>query len=131
MTPLWLDIAIVLFLLVFSAFFSASETALTATSRARMHELVRRGNRRAAIVEELTSMRERLIGTVLFGNNVVNIAASALTTSFLLRAFGTAGVFYATVVMTLLVLIFGEVLPKTYALINNDRVALALAPFVR
>jgi len=131
MTPLWLEIAIVLFLLVFSAFFSASETALTATSRARMHELVRRGNRRAAIVEELTSMRERLIGTVLFGNNVVNIAASALTTSFLLRAFGTAGVFYATVVMTLLVLIFGEVLPKTYALINNDRVALALAPFVR
>ena len=76
-------------------------------------------------------MRERLIGTVLLGNNVVNIAASALATSVLLRIFGDAGVLYATIGMTLLVLIFGEVLPKTYAIINADRVALLVAPVVR
>ncbi|MGH6875328.1 MAG: HlyC/CorC family transporter, partial [Aestuariivirgaceae bacterium] len=118
-------------LLVISAFFSGSETSLTATSRARMHELERRGNRRAGIVQQLTSMRERLIGTVLLGNNVVNIAASALATSVLLQIFGDAGVIYATIGMTLLVLIFGEVLPKTYAIINADRVALFVAPLVR
>jgi Mg2+/Co2+ transporter CorB len=125
------DAAIIVCLLVVSAFFSGSETSLTATSRARMHELERRGNWRAGIVQQLTSMRERLIGTVLLGNNVVNIAASALATSVLLKIFGDAGVLYATIGMTLLVLIFGEVLPKTYAIINADRVALLVAPLVR
>jgi Mg2+/Co2+ transporter CorB len=126
-----IDAAIIACLLVISAFFSGSETSLTATSRARMHELERRGNWRAGIVQQLTSMRERLIGTVLLGNNVVNIAASALATSVLLQIFGDAGVVYATIGMTLLVLIFGEVLPKTYAIINADRVALLVAPVVR
>jgi Mg2+/Co2+ transporter CorB len=126
-----IDAIIIVCLLVVSAFFSGSETSLTATSRARMHELERRGNWRAGIVQQLTSMRERLIGTVLLGNNVVNIAASALATSVLLRIFGDAGVVYATIGMTLLVLIFGEVLPKTYAIINADRVALLVAPVVR
>jgi Mg2+/Co2+ transporter CorB len=126
-----IDTAIIVCLLVVSAFFSGSETSLTATSRARMHELERRGNWRAGIVQQLTSMRERLIGTVLLGNNVVNIAASALATSVLLEIFGDAGVLYATIGMTLLVLIFGEVLPKTYAIINADRVALLVAPLVR
>jgi Mg2+/Co2+ transporter CorB len=126
-----IDAAIIVCLLIVSAFFSGSETSLTATSRARMHELERRGNWRAGIVQQLTSMRERLIGTVLLGNNVVNIAASALATSVLLEIFGDAGVLYATIGMTLLVLIFGEVLPKTYAIINADRVALLVAPVVR
>jgi Mg2+/Co2+ transporter CorB len=128
---LLIDAVIIACLLVVSAFFSGSETSLTATSRARMHELERRGDWRAGIVQQLTSMRERLIGTVLLGNNVVNIAASALATSVLLQIFGDAGVLYATIGMTLLVLIFGEVLPKTYAIINADRVALLVAPVVR
>jgi Mg2+/Co2+ transporter CorB len=126
-----ISVAIIAVLLVLSSFFSGSETSLTATSRARMHELERRGNKRAAIVQQLTSMRERLIGTVLLGNNLVNIAASALATSVLLQIFGDAGVLYATVVMTVLVLFFGEVLPKTYAIINADRVALMVAPLIR
>jgi Mg2+/Co2+ transporter CorB len=126
-----IDAAIIAGLLIISAVFAGSETSLTATSRARMHELERRGNWRAGIVQQLTSMRERLIGTVLLGNNVVNIAASALATSVLLQIFGDAGVVYATIGMTLLVLIFGEVLPKTYAIINADRVALLVAPVVR
>lgn len=118
-------------LLVLSGFFSGSETALTATSRARMHELERRGDRRASIVQRLVKYPERLIGAILLGNNLVNILASALATSLFLSVFGDAGVVYATLVMTALVLVFSEVMPKTYAITNPDRMALAVAPVLR
>jgi Mg2+/Co2+ transporter CorB len=118
-------------LLIVSAFFSGSETALTATSRARMNELERRGNWRAATVLKLMAMRERLIGTLLLGNNIVNISASALATAVLIEAFGDAGAAYAAIIMTILVLIFGEVMPKTVAIIHPDRFALIVAPVVR
>ncbi|MCB1380456.1 MAG: HlyC/CorC family transporter [Alphaproteobacteria bacterium] len=128
---LGVTIAAILILLVLSAFFSGSETALTATSRARINELERRGSRRAATVLALTSMRERLIGALLLGNNVVNISASALATVALVRLFGDSGALIASAAMTILVLIFSEVLPKTYAIANPDRVALAAAPVIR
>jgi Mg2+/Co2+ transporter CorB len=118
-------------LLIISAFFSGSETALTAASRARMHALEEDGNRRARIVNRLLSSRERLIGAILLSYNLANIAASALATSVLLTLFGDAGVAYATVVMTVLVVLFAEVLPKTYAIVNADRMALAVAPSMR
>ncbi len=118
-------------LLILSGFFSGSETALTATSRARMHELERRGDRRATTVQRLVKYPERLIGAILLGNNLVNILASALATSLFLSLFGDAGVVYATLVMTALVLIFSEVMPKTYAITNPDRMALAVAPVLR
>ncbi len=118
-------------LLLLSAFFSGSETALTSVSRPRLHHLERRGNRRARLVNRLIGDRERLISAILLGNNAVNIFASALATSVLIGLFGEAGVAYATIGMTLLVLIFAEVLPKTYALRNADRVALAVAPIMR
>lgn len=118
-------------LLVISAFFSASETALTTASKARLHHLDRSGNKRAGMVAALNERRERLLGTVLIGNNVVNILSSALATSVLIRVFGDAGVAYATALMTVLVLIFAEILPKTYALIHAERVALAVAPLLR
>ncbi len=118
-------------LLVLSAFFSGSETALTAASRARLHHLEREGNRRARLVNRLAERKERLIGAILLGNNTANIFASALATSLLIGLFGEAGVAYATLAMTLLVLIFAEVLPKTYALNRADRVALAVAPLMR
>jgi Mg2+/Co2+ transporter CorB len=114
-------------LVLISAFFSGSETSMTATSRARMHELERRGNRRAGIVNVLRATPERLIGSILLGNNLVNILASALATTVFVQLFGEAGVIYATIVMTTLVLIFGEVMPKTYALSHPDRFALAVA----
>ena len=114
-------------LLVLSAFFSGSETSLTAASRARMHTLAQQGDRRAAQVNRLWETKERMIGTILLGNNLVNILASALATSLMISWFGDAGVAYATLAMTLLVLIFAEVLPKTYALYNADRMALAVA----
>ena len=91
-----------------SAFFSGSETALTAASRPRMHELEKRGDRRAGKVNRLRDHQERLIGGILVGNNLVNILASALATSLLIGWFGDAGVVYATLGMTMLVLVFSK-----------------------
>jgi Mg2+/Co2+ transporter CorB len=123
--------AVIAFLLLLSAFFSGSETGLTATSRARLTELERRGIKRATTALAITKVPERLIGALLLGNNVVNITASALATAILLKIFGDSGAVIASAVMTVLVLIFGEVLPKTYAITYPDRVALAVAPIVR
>ena len=95
-----------------------------------MHALEQDGNRRARIVNRLLLIRERLIGAILLGNSLANIAASALATSLFLTLFGEAGVAYATVVMTVIVVLFVEVLPKTYAIVNADRMALAVAPAV-
>ena len=118
-------------LLVLSAFFSGSETALTAVSRARMHALEREGSKRAGLVNRLILSRERLIGAILLGNNLVNVLASALATSLFLTLFGEAGIAYATLTMTALILVLAEVLPKTYAIANPERMALFVAPVVR
>jgi len=123
----WLSLVIVLICLLLSAFFAGSETALTASSRASMARLEKHGNKRAAVVNRLLAQRERLIGALLLGNNAVNIAASALATGILLVWFGPAGVVYATVVMTVLIVVFSEVLPKTAAFNAPDRVALLVA----
>ena len=127
----WITAGAILLLLVLSAFFSGSETALTAASRARMLHYEKSGDKRAGVVSALIQVRERLIGALLLGNNLVNILASALATNVLLNLFGDAGVVYATLVMTALVLIFSEVLPKTWAISNPDRFALAVSPLVR
>ena len=124
-------IAAILILIVMSAFFSGSETALTATSRARLSEIERRGSRRAAMALSLTNMRERLLGALLLGNNAAIITASALATAVLIRIFGDSGAVIASAVMTVLILIFAEVLPKTYAIAYPDRSAIAVAPIVR
>ena len=123
----WITLAAVVALLVVSAFFSAAETALTGASRPRMHQLAQDGDRRAAIVKHLQEQREHTIGSLLLGNNLANICSSALATAVLIAVFGEAGVAYATIVMTALVLVFAEVLPKTYALNHADKVALAVA----
>lgn len=123
----WISLLIILGCLLASAFFAGSETALTASSRASMHRLGKHGNQRAMVVNRLLASRERLIGALLLGNNVVNIAASTLAASLFLVWFGDVGVFYATVVMTILVVVFSEVLPKTAAINAPDRVALRVA----
>src|SRR3954447_24610092 len=102
----WLAFSIVIFCLLVSAFFSASETALTAASRASMLRLAKQGNRDAGIVNSLIAMRERMIGALLLGNNIANIGASALATGVFTAWFGEVGVLYATGVMTVLVVIF-------------------------
>lgn len=119
---------IIVVLLALSALFSGSETALTAVSRPLMHELEKDGDLRATRVNCLLEKRERLIGTLLLGNNLVNISSSALATSLLMSLFGEAGVVYATVAMTILVLIFSEILPKMIALSSVSSVALTVAP---
>ncbi len=131
---IWVAAAIIFFCIVMSAFFAASETALTGASRARMHALERNGDKRAALVNRLLRRRERLIGTTLLGNTLVNIGSSAFMTSVLVVIIGEQGAVWATAIMTVLLLVFAEVLPKTVAINNADRVALLcvriLAPFV-
>lgn len=128
MDPVSLSIGgAVVVLLVLSAFFSGSETALTATSRARMHQLEKEGVKGARRVNELIADRESLIGAILLGNNLVNILASALTTALFIRLFGQYGVVLATVVMTALILVFAEVAPKTWAISNPDRAAMMVS----
>ncbi|TWT08750.1 HlyC/CorC family transporter [Reyranella sp. CPCC 100927] len=122
---------LILLCLALSAFFSASETAITGASRPRLHRLAHTGNRRAVIVNALLDRKDHVISAMLLGNNVVNILAASLSTAMLTDAFGAAGVFYATIAVTVLVVIFSEVLPKTWALLHADRVALVLARPIR
>jgi Mg2+/Co2+ transporter CorB len=131
MLSLGITLGAIFGLLLASAFFSGSETALTAASRAKMHALEEQGSRRARIVNYLLQIRERFIGAILLGNTLANVAASALATSLFLALFGEEGVVYATIVMTVIVVLFAEVLPKTYAILNADRMALVVAPLVR
>ena len=123
----WITVSIVIACLLVSAFFAASETALTGASKASMLRLSKQGNRDASVVSSLIAMRERLIGALLLGNNFANIGASALATGIFTAWFGEVGVLYATGVMTALVVIFAEVLPKTIAINAPDRVSLLVA----
>ena len=124
---LWVAVLIVTFCIALSAFFSGSETAMTAASRVRMHGLERNGDKRAKLVNRLLSSRGRLIGAMLLGNTIVNIGASAFMTNVLTGLFGDAGVIYATILMTILLLIFAEVLPKTIGINFPDRMSLIVA----
>ena len=124
---LWLAAGLVALSLVLTAFFAAAETAFTAASRARMLSLEESGDRRAGLVNRLLARRGRFIGAMLIGYNIVAVGASSFTTSVLVGIFGTEGVLYATVVMSLLVIIFAEVMPKTVAINAPDRVSLLIA----
>jgi Mg2+/Co2+ transporter CorB len=128
---LFLIAGIIFILLIFSALLSGSETALTATNKARMLRLEKESRRRARWVIFLLEQKERLLATVLLANNAVNILASVLATSVFLKLFGEAGVIYATLLMTALVVIFAEVLPKTYAIFAPDQTALRMSGVLR
>ncbi|MBF9232792.1 HlyC/CorC family transporter [Microvirga alba] len=124
---LWFAALVVVFCLLLSAFFSAGETAFTGASRSRMLFLEKNGDIRAKLVNRLLNMRERFLGTALIGNNMVNIGVSAFTTSILVNLFGSEGALYATVFMSILVIVFAEVLPKTLAITSPDSAALLLS----
>jgi magnesium and cobalt exporter, CNNM family len=130
-TDFWITTGIIFFLLFLSGFFSGSETALTAASKARMHQLAKSGDKRASRVANLIEEKEKLLGAILLGNNLVNILASALATSLFMKISGDQGVVYATLTMTILVLIFAEVLPKSYAIAHPDRMALSVAGVIK
>lgn len=127
----WAICGAILALLVLSAFFSGSETALTAASRGKLQARAERGDRGAKRALEVTEDRERLIGAVLLGNNLVNILAASLATALFTRLFGESGVALAALVMTALVLVFAEVLPKTYAITNAEAAAARAAAPIR
>jgi len=112
-------------------FFSSAETALTAASDARMRQLANKGNKSAKIVEKLRADREGLIGSILIGNNAVNVLGSALATSFAIALFGEGGLVWATIGMTVLLVVFAEVMPKTYAFTYADSYALRIAPVLQ
>ena len=129
--PLHILIGSIFGLIILSAFFSGSETSQTSASKPRMHNLARTGKKNAKIFEELFKNKEMLICTILFANNLVNILASAIATKILIELTNNEGILYATIIMTLMILIFGELIPKTLALSKADQFALKIAPFMK
>lgn len=120
MNEIWLTLLGVLILLIISGLLSLTETAFTAINKARMLSLEQDGDTRAERLGRLMQVRERVVASLLLGNNVVNILATALTSSLFLSLFSEGGVIYATIVMTVLIVIFSEIMPKTYALIRPE-----------
>lgn len=113
-----------IFLLISSAFFSSSETSLMSITKLKLRSMKERGDKGVDALEKLTSDQSKLLTTILIGNNIVNIAATSLASALFIEWFGTSGVAIATAVMTILVLIFGEITPKTIAQNNPEKVAL-------
>ncbi|HEY1942168.1 MAG TPA: HlyC/CorC family transporter [Roseiarcus sp.] len=128
--PISFAALLILVSLVAAAFFAGAETALTAASRARLQALETGGDVRARLANRLVTKRGRLISAMLLGGQLVTIAASSLATSVLVVALGNEGVVYATIIMTALIVVFGEVLPKTIAIRYPDRMSLLIAPTV-
>ncbi len=121
---------LLIILVILSGFLSGSETAITATSKARILYKKKKGSKRAGYVLELLDKKDNVISTLLLSNNLVNILASSLATAFFYDLFGVEGIFYATLMMTVIIVIFAEVLPKTYAINRPNRTALLIAPII-
>lgn len=121
------QIVTILILISLSAFFSSAETAFSSVNKVRMKALIEDGNKRAVLVDKILDNYSKMISTILIGNNIVNLGASALTTTFVMDKWGNAYVAAGTGILTLLVLMCGEILPKTAAKIYAERIALTYA----
>ena len=130
-TSSWIQLIALIILVVLSAFFSSCETAFTTLNELKMKGLAEEGDKKAASVMKILSRYSRMLSTILVGNNIVNISASALATTFTIRVFGNYAVGIATGILTICVLIFGEILPKTWASLQNEKIAYVYAPVVR
>lgn len=117
----------VLIMVLLSAFFSSAETALTTVNRIRIQSLVEQGNKKARILEKVIADSGKMLSTILIGNNIVNMAASALMTTLTIEVFGNTFVGIATGILTLIILLFGEITPKTLASIHSEKLALSYA----
>ena len=125
-----LSISFVIFLLILSGLLSGSETSITSVSKSKIHKLAIRGDKRAKALMKIINKKNDLISSLLIGNNFVNILASALATAILIKFYGDRGILYSTILMSLLIVIFSEVLPKNYALIKPDRFALGMTKYL-
>ena len=125
-----ISILIVISLLVLSGLLSGSETSITSVSKSKIHKLAIRGDKKAKLLLKLIEKKNDLISSLLIGNNFVNILASVLATAILIKYYGDKGIVYSTIIMSLLIVIFSEVLPKNYALLKPDRFALALTKYL-
>ncbi len=125
-----LKLLIIIVLLILSAFFSSSETALTTVSRMRILSLAEEGNSSAVTLLKVIDNKEKMLSAILIGNNIVNLSVSSVTTILVTDLFGNYAVSIATAILTVLVLIFGEITPKTLATINNEKLALRFASVV-
>jgi len=125
------QIIILLILLAFSAFFSGSETALMAVSRLRLKQLEKKHKSTVHIVNRVLDKPEKLISTILLGNNLVNVAMSAIATVIAISIWGDSGILYVTIILTLVILVFAEITPKVYAKYHSDRISLLVAPVLR
>ena len=131
MSTITLVLIICLFILiVLSGFLSGSETALTATSKPRILLKLKKGDKRAGYVLKNLNNLDNVISSLLLSNNLVNILASSLATAVLYDLFGVSGIFYATLIMTILIVIFAEILPKTYSLNRPTRTSLLISPII-
>ncbi len=127
-TPGVIQFVILVVLIILSAFFSSAETALTTINNVKVRALVDENpTRRVLTLQKILDNRSKLISAILIGNNVVNISASSLMTSLVIRIWGNSAVGIGTGILTLLVLIFGEIVPKTWAMCNNEKLSLAYA----
>ena len=128
--PIIFLLLILVLLIMLSGFLSGSETAITATSKPRITWQTKKGNKRAIYVLKILNQKDNVISSLLLSNNLVNILASSLATVFFYNIFGVEGIFYSTLIMTVVLVIFAEVLPKTYALNKPTRTALLISPFI-
>jgi len=126
-----LSAALLLLFIILSAIFSGTETALTHSRRARLHVLKQDGDQGAKAAIKLLSNPDRMLAAILLGNNFVNFAASSLTAVVMVQAFGEAGIIYATVAMTLVIVMFSELLPKTIAVVHAEAIACFIAPWLQ
>ena len=126
----WIQLIIIILLILLSAFFSSAETALTTVNRIKIRNIAEEGDRRALTVLKIIDDSGKMLSAILIGNNIVNLSASALVTAFSLRIWGDLSVSIATGILTLVVLIFGEISPKTIATIESERIALRYAGII-
>ena len=125
-----IQLLILVILLALSAFFSSAETSLTTINPIKVRTLIEKGNKRALTLQKVTEQHGKMLSTILIGNNIVNISASSLTTTMAIDMFGSYAVGIATGILTLLVLLFGEILPKNMAMIKSEPMALFYAPII-
>lgn len=125
-----IQLVVLLVLLILSGFFSSAETALTTVNKVRIKTLVDENNKRAIVLMKILDQHSKMLSTILIGNNIVNISASSLTTAFVISTFGSKLIGVATGILTLLVLLFGEIVPKTWAMFNNEKLALNYANII-